>query len=530
MKLKRILLYVTLCVTSFSENNLTTAQASQTDHLKIGWASGDITPSRPVLIAGQFYARVSEGVKDPITVTALAIESINHRKSSKAMMITCDLVSIPDGMRDDSNLRDRVRALLQDLSPALQPEDILINATHTHAAPYVNTSEVEKLYGISLDMMAPGRNVMPPAEYLEFAAAKIAGAARQAWTSRKKGGVSYGLSKAVIGHNRLQSLESGKSVMYGQTNSPEFSHIEGYENHDLNLLYTWDEKSQLTGVVVNAAIPAQVSEHFYELSADFWTDTRQLLKEKLGKNLYVLAQVSTAGDQSPHVMWGSKAEERMQKLMQIDAEGLGRGSIGQRKYIAHQISNGVEAILPYMKKNIVWNPVFKHKKELISLSRRLLQPTDLENAKMDIVKWGKIYHDLLAETKANPAKTQTPRWYTKITESHSHYRRGQSVLERYELEKVQPKLAVEVHVLRIDDMALASNPFELYLDYGIQMITRSAATQTFLVQLAGAGTYLPTKRSIAGGAYGAVPASTIMGPEGGKELVEATLKLINSMW
>lgn len=530
MLLKRILHSVTVCVTMFCGMVYTNAYAFQKDQLKIGWASADITPSRPVLLAGQFYARVSEGVKDPVTATALAIESIKEGKSSRAIMITCDLVSIPDGLRDASNLRDRVRTLLQDLSPALQPEDILINATHTHAAPYVNTGDVEKLYGVSLAMMAPEKNVMPPSEYLEFAAAKIAAAARQAWVSRKNGGISYGLSKAVIGHNRLQSLESGKSVMYGQTNTPEFSHIEGYENHDLNLLYTWDEKSQLTGVVVNAAIPSQVSEHLYELSADFWADTRQLLQEKLGKGVYVLAQVSTAGDQSPHVMWGARAEERMQKLMGIDAEGVGRGSMAQRKYIAHQIYNGIEAILPYMKKNIEWNPTFIHKMESVSLSRRLLGPADLESAKLEIVKWEKIYHDMLADAKANPAKTKTPRWYTKITESYSHYRRGQSVLERFELEKVQPKLSVEVHALRIGEMALATNPFELYLDYGIQMITRSVATQTFLVQLTGSGTYLPTKRSIAGGAYGAVPASTIMGPEGGKELVEATLKLINSMW
>jgi hypothetical protein len=59
---------------------------------------------------------------------------------------------------------------------------------------------------------------------------------------------------------------------------------------------------------------------------------------------------------------------------------------------------------------------------------------------------------------------------------------------------------------------------------------RSAALQTFVVQLTGSGTYLPTKRSIAGGAYGAVPASTLVGPEGGKELVDETLAIIDSLW
>ena len=85
-------------------------------------------------------------------------------------------------------------------------------------------------------------------------------------------------------------------------------------------------------------------------------------------------------------------------------------------------------------------------------------------------------------------------------------------------------------MLRIGDMAIATNPFELYLDYGVQIKARSKAVQTFVVQLVGNGTYLPTQRSIKGGAYGAVPASTEIGPEGGRELDERTLELIDSLW
>ena len=108
--------------------------------------------------------------------------------------------------------------------------------------------------------------------------------------------------------------------------------------------------------------------------------------------------------------------------------------------------------------------------------------------------------------------------------------RGVRVKRRFELQQTQPKLSYEVHVLRVGDMAIATNPFELYLDYGVQIKARSKAVQTFVVQLVGNGTYLPTQRSIEGGAYGAVPASTEIGPEGGRELVEKTLELIESLW
>ena len=52
----------------------------------------------------------------------------------------------------------------------------------------------------------------------------------------------------------------------------------------------------------------------------------------------------------------------------------------------------------------------------------------------------------------------------------------------------------------------------------------------FLVQHVGSGTYVPTVRAIAAGSYGAVPASTPIGPEGGRELADRTVELINALW
>jgi hypothetical protein len=96
----------------------------------------------------------------------------------------------------------------------------------------------------------------------------------------------------------------------------------------------------------------------------------------------------------------------------------------------------------------------------------------------------------------------------------------------YETSPVKP---IEFHVLRLGDVAMATSPFELFLDYGIRIQARSPAVPTMLVQLCcGASGYLPTARAVQGGGYSAD--QYVVGPEGGQVLVEETLQQINVLF
>jgi hypothetical protein len=114
--------------------------------------------------------------------------------------------------------------------------------------------------------------------------------------------------------------------------------------------------------------------------------------------------VSAAGDQSPHIMWETKAEDRMQKLMGIGDDGVGRSSMARRRQIARYITDGVKSILPYMKANIEWNPILSQKTETVLLSRRLLGESDLADARKEIAEWQPKYEKMLADAKANPER------------------------------------------------------------------------------------------------------------------------------
>ncbi len=513
---------------SGNKEKVSAAEEDMTGNFKIGWSSVDITPDKPVLLAGQFHARVSEEVHDHIFATSMALEYANGTSSEKLIMISCDLVKIHDDMTDGSkdNFRDKIRELITAAVPELKPEDIIIHATHSHTAPYVSTApDSESIYGVKLDAMSP-------AECLTYISERIAKGAEEAWKNRQPGGISYGIGHAVVARNRLHAQLSGETIKGGSTNRPGFSHIEGYEDHTLNLLYTWDKNKNLTGVVINIATDPQVTGGEFFVSADFWNETRLEVKDRLGDNVFVLPQCSSAGDQGTVILVGAKAEQRMQEIMYPMPDSIDdrlKPRMGYRKKIANQIADAVTKVYPYMSEHIDWDPAFAHKMEKTELSRRLISMEDVNEALKEAEGYRKEYEKMLKELNDNPSLKEKPRWYRDITRTYTFIRRGESVKERYDIEKVQPRLPIEIHVVRIGDIVFATNPFELYLDYGMRIKARSPAIQTFLIQLAGGGTYLPTVRSIEGGAYGAVPASTLIGPEGGQELVEKTLELINAV-
>ena len=107
---------------------------------------------------------------------------------------------------------------------------------------------------------------------------------------------------------------------------------------------------------------------------------------------------------------------------------------------------------------------------------------------------------------------------------------GLGVAKRFELQKTCTTRPAEIHVIRLGDLVFASNPFEYYLDHGMHIKACSPAAQTFIVQLAGSGTYVPSRRSLSGGGYGSLPASNPIGPEGGEKVAARTVECLLEQW
>jgi hypothetical protein len=135
------------------------------------------------------------------------------------------------------------------------------------------------------------------------------------------------------------------------------------------------------------------------------------------------------------------------------------------------------------------------------------------------------------EVKTNEAIPGRPGPYDSKLHHFSIIRNNEAVIKRYEEQDESPYFDMELHVLRLGECVFATNPFELFLDFGQQIKARSKASQTFIIQLScGAAAYLPTERAEQLGGYGALIINGVVGSDGGKRLVDETLKEIETLW
>jgi hypothetical protein len=465
--------------------------------LNIGTASTDITPTLPVALMGQFHLRIAKTIETPLTANVVALESRDgDRPLDAAIMVSCDLIFIPDQLL--KMVRDQVHKQI----PELDVSKIFLNAIHTHTAPVLeNGLDYWFRYNI------PKTGVLQPEEYDSFFVGKVSEAIVKAWKNRQPGGsVSWGLGHAAIAFNRRAVYANGSAQMYGQTNVAEFSNTEGMEDHDVNSLFFWDKSGKLIATAIDVPCPAQEAEHRSAVNADYWHPVREKLKIRFGPDLVVLGWIGAAGDQSPRPIYRKAAEERM----------TGLSHVSRLDEIAGRIVHAVEEAYETVKDDRYSDVPLIHKVETLKLPLQLVTEKEYIFSKSERDK-------AAAEIAADP---------TAADQLLARMSWNATVVSRFEKQKTDPnpKMETEVHVLRIGDIVICTNQFELFTDYGIRMQARSNAMQTFVIQLAGAGTYLPTEKAFKAGGYSAVIQSILVGPEGGQILVDQTVKIINDLF
>jgi len=429
--------------------------------LFFGWATESIVPPKPVALAGQYHTRISGEAHDPITVTALAIETRDQQGViDQVVWVSCDLVGIR------GKTVGNVRKLVAKALPDLEVMKIVISTTHTHTAPAITDAEETDLHPYDFAgswayrISAEQQNIMRPREYLDFLEQQIAAAVVRAWKSRQPGGVSSGLGHASIARNRRAVYFDGTARLYGDTKDPNFSHTEGTSDDSVDALFFW-RGGQVIGMVLTLYCPSQSVEGELYLSADFWYDARKLLRERYTPDLFVLPLTGAGGDQSPHIQVGKVSEAGMLKRRKLD----------YRQEIARRIVHAVEDVAEIARQSIRADVWLDHR---------------VEHFRLPV--W-KVSEQRFAESSAI-FKAGKDRLNNLTSPDYINWRVSRTMMARYELQKTDPFYHAEIHALRLDDLAIATNPFELYTDYGLRIKARSPAAQTSVVQLRACRTFL----------------------------------------
>ncbi len=495
------------------------------ERVKIGWAKREVSINEPVSLAGQHHMRLSKGIHDPLYATALAVDGGAGQKA--VILISCDLISL-------RGIMDEVVKTACEMDPTIPGDAIVMNATHTHTCGFVNPSATET---------PDGRKAYPWKEFRAHYVRQAAHAAVEAWQGRKEGGISYGYSYAVVGHSRRPvyfvdkgadkpATSNGHAVMYGKTNDPEFSHYEAGADHFVNVLLTYDTENALTGVVVNVPCPAQVSELGEEMSADYWNEVRQFVREEFGEGVFVLPQCAAAGDLSPRILHYRAAQARRIALKyDMPYDEIKRKDVrnpdwnnccmGERYDIAERILFAVKDVASWAKKDIQTCVKVDHELKTIPLIPRFVTQAEKEKCE-EIIRTRQL---VIPEDADEFTRNKLTTFHNSIIN------RNKGVIKRFEEQKEDDRIPMRLHVVRIGDVAMATNRFEYYQDYQHRIQARSPFAQTFVIQLAGeeGGTYLPTGRAIENKGYGSSIYENRIGAEGGQQIVEETLSILNEM-
>lgn len=453
--------------------------------LNIGAVSIDMTPPLPVSLDGQMRLRIAEEVQSPLTAGIVVLENVDGDFKNVSVWVSLELVVITE------KLKNMIEERIETLIPDIDARKLIINATHTHTGPSTRIGNFILPEGV--------RSIE---ETLEFITQKVSEGIFQAWKYRKPGSVSWGLGQAKLAVNRRAVYYDGSARMYGDTDLPEFRGLEGPEDHDLNVLFFWDENEQLIATCINVSCPAQEVEGRSAINADFWYPVREQLRERFGEELVVLGWIGAAGDQSPHLMYGRVGEERMREL-----RGLTR-----LEELARRIVVSVEDVYDVVQTDKHSDIKLIHKLKTLKLPKRLVTVDALNEAKSAI-------EEIESDTERRITNYRRIKWH-------------QAIIDRYEQQQLNPDQTydVEIHLIRLGEVVICTNPFEMFTEYGIRMKARSPAVQTFVVQLVGGGTYLPTMEAVRGGHYSAIIQSNQVGPEGGDILVEETVRGIDEIW
>ena len=163
--------------------------AERPEILRAGTAKRDITPAKPVMLAGYASRKeLSQGIHDPLSARVVAFE----QGGSRLVLVSTDVIGFSGGA--SASVR---KAIVE--ACGLQPSELFLTAIHTHSAPSVTLG----------GPTAHPNNV----EYTKTLEAELVAAVREAMAHMGPVQIAAGSGSSPVGANRREVVQdaAGKS-------------------------------------------------------------------------------------------------------------------------------------------------------------------------------------------------------------------------------------------------------------------------------------------------------------------------------
>jgi neutral ceramidase len=435
--------------------------------LRAGVAREDITPPLGTPLIGTLRECASGAVEENLTVTALVLDS----SDVTVVLLACDAVILTP--EEASTIRDRVGQRLD-----LPPAHVVLNVSHSHATPappaFGEYDEVDSHEARSVEA------------YHRRLADGIVRAAERAARDLQPARIGWGSGQAHIAVNRREQLPDGTMVL-GED-------ADGVTDPAVGVLRVDDLSGSPLAVVVHYACHPDVLGPKTDLvSPDFVGSARRTVESLTGATVMFLQ--GAAGDLDPRcgIVVGPDGVEEMHRLgteLGCEAAAVCQQINTARRRDRRLVWQSTASIVT----GWLYEDVDSASAPLASVTRTVPMPLrpvpPIEEARQDVAR----YEQQLAALTPDP---YDPDW--RVTLRGLQWAREQlRVVELGGPEYVD----LEIHAMRIGEIAFVGIPGELFVEIGLAIKASSPFAMTLVSGYTnGIYFYIPTAAAFAQGGY-----------------------------
>lgn len=404
--------------------------------MRIGLKRVDITPDAALPMGGNAHAdSVARAVHDPLYANIIVLQGEKER----VVLIEVDLLGVPETF----SLRIKEAAAV---NAGVRPENILLNAIHTHSAPDVNLLSAEIL------------------DYAEKISHAIGKGVREACDSLFDGRVGFGSARldSVSFVRRIWMKDGSLRMNWEELPVEEIAGTDGVIDPEIGIMKLTDADGKLRGVYVNFALhPAVLVGYGNAYSKDWVWGLDEELRKRFGEDVLVFFANGAEGNINHINLWDSQQGRDFDEAYRIGKE------------VAGQVSAALPDISTADTRDV---RIAYHQ---VSIARRPLSPETEAWADELVERCGGIIPDQL---------DGLPDEYYAMD-----YQKYKNLAEY---------INVDLQVLRVGDALFYTIPGEGFCQMGLRLKRKTPGRPCFVVGLANnyAG-YIPTLDAFDNGGY-----------------------------